>query len=805
MGVFWLNYGLYALGKTLGPLPWGIYGQSVPRNSLLYVTNAVGKEAPANAHTITEDEFKDIEGSFWNGLPDPDHMTNLNKNDPGYARMSDFWKEWFENPSQYGTPRGVADDIFRDPSKRSVAEKYGVKSADELVALFQKDKQKAFDICMATGEGYYVTSTSTDGRKLVAGFVPFSNLWNPNITSAGIAGAIMDGADPGSIIKGLRAKGYSDEYIRMAFTEVLASHGTSNPIWNPADWPLDADLYGKKPDGSIDKSASPAYLTYREATWIQVTSTMLKNAGGSIDLSDIDPTLKPITQPGVIQFQVTDYARLARVLERNKIPLGELRGGRDFHIILPRDFIDWLKFNDKDAYNEYMKLPSANSPPPRSLILRFTEWNNNVMNGKYNWVLNSIYTPFWPSKDLYNLGLNPSIFAPNMDSAMLALLVKGDSLAIKFFKRESMTIAELTALNSRAYVTYIDQTLRFMELTAKAGYHNVYQIENQLKTVTDYANTNNDKAAYERGVKAALAHYEALALGFNGVVSRLNAEGLMPCYLPDGTIVQGKTADACTTYTAYCNGYEYDWTTKRFEPKRRDELRKVAAAIPPSAPFWDPDARYGPEALGVPSPPAWTPNSDTVFVWDENVQTYVPLKLPDGVTTGPTVNTYWVTRVGGGSELFDANLGGSPPGGPPWEPTPGTVPGPGVMASILKLSLLQFRSLVQAKGIVNQQQLLSVLSVTNKYRITIYNGVVASFQFGLSAPKLRNPSATLALLGPDYSSYAGLRFSFLSLFGETTVGGVMTDNVLYAVLVAGVAMLLSGVVMTLRGLKKRGR
>jgi hypothetical protein len=99
IGLFALNVGLAVSNQTFGSFSWGLYKQDPLENVLFYVTDDVGKAPPAGSHTVSSDVFGNVEGDFWNGMPDPDHLTNLQDKGSGYETQAAFWKDFFVKKS----------------------------------------------------------------------------------------------------------------------------------------------------------------------------------------------------------------------------------------------------------------------------------------------------------------------------------------------------------------------------------------------------------------------------------------------------------------------------------------------------------------------------------------------------------------------------------------------------------------------------------------------------------------------------------------------------------------------------------
>jgi len=822
ISLFLLNLGLYRINASLGPLPWGFYKQEAPKDVLFYVTDAVGKAPPSDAKTISEEVFTNPEGEFWNGLPDPDHLTNSEKD----VTLSAFWDDYFNNPSYYGTPAGVASSIWNDPAKNAIVRGMGVNSYNDLLASFQdfNNLKKATDICLATGSVFYITSTEGSGAsrfQKTVGVKPMSDFWDPYVTSAGIANMIMDGANSGGIIKMMRTQGYSDAYIRMAFDQILQAHGTSNPTAvdyealkqsAPELWSKDkVNQYGNV----VEAGKAPGYLTVRETPWMYVSQDMLNARNGKLTL----PDGTVVTTPGIITFGTGLPSGLW--FEAQKIPIGEIKGNRDFHCFLPRDYLDWLKTAAPDVWNKYLNLPSANSIAPVELITKFVEWNKNVANGAYNHVIQSIYSPLYPSKELEKIGINPSYYSPSITSCQMSLYMKGDSDLKMVFENtgiakqihdksdpksstfgQKLTAEEeawLKKVDTKVYVEMADKTLGVWELrNTEKGSQNIYAIEADLKFVKDLAAMTGDKAAYVRGVNAAIESYTQLQGRYSSFTDALNTQGLAARWTVDGTMItttSGKYASAVETYTARIAGYEFNPATGKFEKTSRvsdltTEKNKIFEGLSEEE-----IKDLLSKGSSIPAAPAWESGASYTWAYNPTTKQYEKEDLPSGITQGYKSGVYdtWVPTGGGGytREEITTNVGAPWVPGEGWQPTPGTSPrGLSLLTSVLRFSLLNFSSL--AKKTSSKTSLLSLLSVSGNWQVSSSYGVAIGASFGGYPAKLRNLDFTLRLLGKNYDLPSQFTISLLQsagVIGSLNLGSFTVDNIwLVAFIVAAICL-----------------
>ena len=413
-----MNIGLYASGQTLGPLPWGIYKQEVARSIFMYEpADIVGKPPPADAKTISVEDYQNLEGEVWNG------MFNTDLRDPTDVAKretpSQFWKDWLKDPSYYGTPKGTAADLWA--TKQARLKEMGITSEAELLKIFQSDPQRSQEICLKLGAGFYITSTAGSGAtKLVVtkGFKPYSDLWDLRVTSAAIATELVDGASPDWIIDSLEKRGYTKAYIKKAFESTLAAHGTSfkpDLTWGAGNIPQ--EWWGTLDKGTTsERKIAPVVRTVREPTWMLVTDQMLKDRGGKITL----PGGGVMTKPGFIVFQTGIPPQ--GWLETNKINIGEFKGGRDLTLYVDGNFLEYLTTNKDGSMKstwDIMQKSSQGAADPR-VLAEYAKW---CIGRSEEWKLTG-YSPLPPSKVLKEYGINPSIYDPDPSSAARSLFMR---------------------------------------------------------------------------------------------------------------------------------------------------------------------------------------------------------------------------------------------------------------------------------------------------------------------------------------------------------------------------------------------
>jgi predicted house-cleaning noncanonical NTP pyrophosphatase (MazG superfamily) len=341
---FFVNFGLAAVNASVPyvNLPWGM-GRSATSSGqgvLFLITNEAGKPLPVGAPSIPLSDLQNPDSLFWNPPLRDNAKEASDKQKSSWEKYKEYFKEFYEG-SAFGTPKGLATDIFGLPEKRAIVEsKFGIHSKDDLLKVFQTDAKKSQEICVATRSGYYITDKGTfasaTGSPNVLGFKPFSDFWIKEFAS-GAAAPLMDGMAPETIVKSLRDKGYTDDFIRGALALSLAASGTSQPIdqgglnLDPAFW------WGDPKKDKFGQVSQEMPLTIRiwEGTFVIVTEEMCARApGGKITLPDG-------TQlgPGHVIGGMWSEA----VLKANNLDVGIFKGGRQWQVDIHGNYMAGLE------------------------------------------------------------------------------------------------------------------------------------------------------------------------------------------------------------------------------------------------------------------------------------------------------------------------------------------------------------------------------------------------------------------------------------------------------------------------------
>lgn len=477
-------------GRSLGPLPLGVsWSRTVDAPHTIFMftpPEVVGKPPPEGAKTIPVETYQDLEGSFWSA-PSPEYR------EKGQS-PSQFWKDWVSDPSQYGTPKGVAFDIWKDPAKRAKVEAMGIKTEGDLLKVFQTDKGKSQEVCLATGEGFYITAQkpATPGGAYpvgsqgmyTVGFKPFSDLWNPTVESVGIAGLLMEGVTPDVIIESLRKQGYPDSFIKATFIEVLGAHGTNfkpDVSWGEGNlqgwWSSDPNLSDKQP---------PLVTTIREPTWIEITSEMIAKAGGKVKIPG-EYGWYEVTTPVLVAFTGIPPEELFRI---NNWDIGVLKGGRDLIYIIHGDYVKEIKANKPDLWNKLCNRPSQ--AIPADILADYADWC--VRHGMEWAAVGGTSLP--PSKLLQEiLGQDYLAPGPSITTAELGLYLKGDSLAQKVFSNPKgvagLSPEEQAAWKQKVKGEYTEQRIKFMDskIKTESGCVSYYELRDYVQWLKDMGRT----------------------------------------------------------------------------------------------------------------------------------------------------------------------------------------------------------------------------------------------------------------------------------------------------------------------------
>jgi hypothetical protein len=521
---FFVNFGLaYAAVQVPVPftglsLPFGMSRSGVaPRNIFMFTPeDIVGKPPPEGAQTIPLETFQDLEGGFWNGMPNTQYRA---------AEVSDqtskFWetsiKASLDDPGYYGTPRGVAVDIWSSSEKRSlVAKDYGLSTAgkEQFIKDFCKlveDKKTAQDLCLKLKEGYFITAQNpaTVGGAYPAGsfgmytvgFKPFSDLWDPRITGEGVAGLVMLGVHPDLIIDSMRKQGYSDPHIRVSFERVLAAHGTSfepDITWGSGNMQA---YWGV--DSKTGEKTAPVICTVPEPTWMEVSSDILARAGGKLMVPDGKGGWYEVTKPVLLTFSGIPPEEFFRL---NKLDIGVLKGGRDDLFILHGDYLHYLQTTPEKKGVLAALQSSPTMVPPPGVLADYADWC--LKNGKDWLAVGGTSLP--PSEELKKI-LGDAYLgnSPSPVKAELQLYLKGDSLAQKVFSNPKgaggLSPEEQQLWKEAVKKEYTDSYVKFMETKISSETMGFYAVNDYVKWLRDMGrNADADRAvlAYDAERKA---------------------------------------------------------------------------------------------------------------------------------------------------------------------------------------------------------------------------------------------------------------------------------------------------------------
>jgi len=487
---------LACLSRTVGPLPVGVSSnQSVgdaPRTIFMFKpAELLGKAPPKGAKTIPLETFQNLGGDFWNGVRNPEYRSSVNSQEESAKEpLSKFWRDLYQDASYYGQPRAVADEIWADSGKRAKVEAMGIRSAADLLKVFQTDRAKSQKICLETGEGFYVTAQKPAGLGGVypagefgmytVGFKPFSDLWDPTVTSGAMTGLLTSNL-PDDIIQAMRKQGYADSYIKVVFENFLKTHGSNfqpDVTWREGN--LDGWWSG---DAQVRDKQVPLVVLIREPTWMEITSVRLQNAGGTIRVPNGTAGWYIVDKPVLIVFNMLPSEDFFR---DSKLDIGVLKGGRDLISILHGDYLKELRAVRPVLWKALCDRPSVAVPP--DILADYSEW---CVRRDMAWAAVG-HTTLPPSKLLKEI-LGDEYLKPSasVTTAELGLYLKGDSLARKVFSNPSgvfgLTGDEARAWKEKVRAEYTAQAIGFMEPKIRSGSESVsyYDLRGYVQWLKD--------------------------------------------------------------------------------------------------------------------------------------------------------------------------------------------------------------------------------------------------------------------------------------------------------------------------------